>query len=335
VVEELVNDAVTRQYTNGLQRISENQNISGKWTPSFYGYDGMGNVRQLSNLAGTITDNYEYDAFGNVIVSTGSTPNNYLYRGEQYDATLGLQYLRARYYNPVTERFLSKDPWSGTIGDPASLHKYSYAASNPIFGRDPSGLSDLVEVNVAASQPRAAGLRYVGSVVNCILNTAAGTLWAISSAERSGATLLKVNVDYSDCGGDASQGTEPLSQNTSRQPPTVAHCLGVAAADKGVSIGLDILGSIPTFGNATSATARILRAAIVVDHVITKPAVAIGSGVYGAYGAVTSGPEDALDSLIGGASAGAGIGLALADAWLGGTKAIPRVGNAVSVLTLG
>ena len=36
-----------------------------------------------------VTDSYEYDAFGNALVTTGSTPNNYLYRGEQYDSDLG------------------------------------------------------------------------------------------------------------------------------------------------------------------------------------------------------------------------------------------------------
>jgi RHS repeat-associated protein len=56
-----------------------------------------------------------YDAFGNKINSTGSTPNVYLYRGEQYHSDLGLYYLRARYYNPATGRFLSRDP--ERIGD--------------------------------------------------------------------------------------------------------------------------------------------------------------------------------------------------------------------------
>jgi len=49
-----------------------------------------------------VTDTYEYDAFGNKVNSTGTTPNNYLYRGEQYDTDLSLYYLRARYYNPTT-----------------------------------------------------------------------------------------------------------------------------------------------------------------------------------------------------------------------------------------
>jgi YD repeat-containing protein len=46
------------------------------------GYDGMGAVRQLTNPAGVITDKYDYDAFGNLINSTGTTPNNYRYRAE-------------------------------------------------------------------------------------------------------------------------------------------------------------------------------------------------------------------------------------------------------------
>jgi len=45
-MDETVSGAVTRTYAN---RISENQLISGTWTPSFYGYDGHGNIRFLSN----------------------------------------------------------------------------------------------------------------------------------------------------------------------------------------------------------------------------------------------------------------------------------------------
>jgi RHS repeat-associated protein len=124
VIEEVVGGAVQREYAYGLQRISQNQVISNAWTSSFYGYDGGGNVRQLTSLAGTVTDTYNYDAFGNLLNSTGTTPNNYLYRGEQYDPDLGLYYLRARYYNPATGRFLSRDLEDGDPTVPASLHKW-------------------------------------------------------------------------------------------------------------------------------------------------------------------------------------------------------------------
>jgi RHS repeat-associated protein len=145
VVEELSGSgSVQRQYTYGLQRISQNQVVSNTWTPSFYGYDGFGTVRQLTSTSGTITDTYDYDAFGNKVNSTGTTPNSYLYRGEQYDSDLGLYYLRARYYNPLTGRFMGRDPWSGNQYDPKMLHKYLYVASNPVSYVDPRG-TDLFE----------------------------------------------------------------------------------------------------------------------------------------------------------------------------------------------
>src|SRR5204863_3823956 len=104
VIEEVVNGAVQRKYTYGNSRLSQNQLISSTWTPSFYGYDGMGSVRLLTDSTGTVTDTYDYDAWGSAVNGTGSTPNLYLYQGEQYDADLGLCYLRARYFNPLTGR---------------------------------------------------------------------------------------------------------------------------------------------------------------------------------------------------------------------------------------
>ena len=139
VVEEVTAGAVTRQYTYGLQRISQTQQIANAWTPAFYGYDGAGTVRLLTDATGTVTDTYDYDAWGNAVNKTGSTPNVYLYRGEQNDTDLNLYYLRARFYNPLTGRFASTDPEPADATNPSTLHRYLYASADPANRVDPSG----------------------------------------------------------------------------------------------------------------------------------------------------------------------------------------------------
>jgi len=145
VVEEVTAGAVTRQYTYGLQRISQTQQIANAWTPAFYGYDGAGTVRLLTDSTGTVTDTYDYDAWGNEVNETGSTPNVYLYRGEQYDSDLRLYYLRARYLNPLSGRFVTRAPVRGMIRRPKSLHQYLYAEGNPVRYVDPTGHPDIYE----------------------------------------------------------------------------------------------------------------------------------------------------------------------------------------------
>jgi RHS repeat-associated protein len=139
VVEELAGGAVTRQYTFGHDLISQRQIVNGQWQASFYGYDGQGSIRYLTDTNGNVSDTYTFDAFGNLIAVTGTTPNDYLYVGERFDANLGFYYLRVRYMNPQSGRFQTMDSFEGVIQDPLSLHKYLYAHADPVNKLDPSG----------------------------------------------------------------------------------------------------------------------------------------------------------------------------------------------------
>jgi YD repeat-containing protein len=82
VVDEITGNQVTRTYTYGHSLINQRQLVNSQWLVSFYGYDGQGSVRLLTDFSGAITDTYTYDAFGNLIASTGNTPNEHLYAGE-------------------------------------------------------------------------------------------------------------------------------------------------------------------------------------------------------------------------------------------------------------
>ncbi|MFN7640113.1 MAG: RHS repeat-associated core domain-containing protein [bacterium] len=141
VAEEVVAGFVVRQYTHGLMRVSQRQNLAGTWTTSYYGYDGFGSTRQLLSAAGVVTDTFAFDGFGNLVARTGSTPNQYLYRGEALDAGTGMYYLRARWYRPMSGSFITTDRYEGQESDPGSLHLRGFARSNPIKYVDPSGNS--------------------------------------------------------------------------------------------------------------------------------------------------------------------------------------------------
>ncbi|HYJ87392.1 MAG TPA: RHS repeat-associated core domain-containing protein [Pyrinomonadaceae bacterium] len=150
VVEELQSSAVVKQFTYGHDLISQrcvSANASGttNCALSFYGYDGHGSVRFLTDSAAAITDTYSYDAFGNLISRTGTTSNDYLYSGEQLDPNLGFYYLRARYMDPSSGRFWSMDSYEGGSYDPGSLHKYLYTRNSPTNLIDPNGHFSLVD----------------------------------------------------------------------------------------------------------------------------------------------------------------------------------------------
>ncbi len=81
------------------------------------------------------------------ITTSGSTPNNFLYSGEQYDSALGMYYLRARYYNPATGRFWARDPIEGKLCCGLSSSPYIYTEDNPVNALDPTG-RDVLESEV-------------------------------------------------------------------------------------------------------------------------------------------------------------------------------------------
>ena len=108
----------------------------------------------MSGFSDTETQLYNYDLRSTPMTTAAICAtrepswNPSSYRGEQYDSDLGLYYPRARYYNPNTGRFMSRDPEDGKAADPKSLHKYLYAGGDPVNGWDPTGRSDLAETGI-------------------------------------------------------------------------------------------------------------------------------------------------------------------------------------------
>ncbi len=122
---------LTNTYVYGLGLISS---TDSQGTRSFYLHDGLGSITEIRNDAGGHVASYHYDPFGAITSQTGGSSNYWLFAGEQRDAPTGLYYLRNRYYDPASGRFLSRDPVAGQ-------HPYAYVNNNPVNFVDPMGLS--------------------------------------------------------------------------------------------------------------------------------------------------------------------------------------------------
>lgn len=139
VVEELTVSGgftnLSRIYSYGLDLISQRQGSA----VYFFGTDGLGSTRLLTDTSGGTANTFAYDAFGTLIASNGPPQTAYLFAREQLDFDLGIYYNRARYVDQNSGRFLSRDTFEGNNSDPLSLHKYLYASANPVNLIDPSG----------------------------------------------------------------------------------------------------------------------------------------------------------------------------------------------------
>jgi RHS repeat-associated protein len=115
--------------------------VASNGTASWYGTDHQQNVRLVLNNSGSVIDQIGYSGWG-VVISESSPANGdrYAGTGRERDDDTGLRNHRARYYDPVTGRWLSEDPIRFKAGD---WHLYRYVHNQPPNRADPSGLQDI------------------------------------------------------------------------------------------------------------------------------------------------------------------------------------------------
>jgi len=132
---------ITAYYIHGPEIVGHLSFSYGSYNSQrYYHTNHIGSVVALSDETESITDRYAYTPFGVPAGNQGATANPFTYIGSLGVMTEadGLYFMRARFYEPDTGRFLGKDPVEGKLADPMSLYKYNYA-SNPLRYIDPSG----------------------------------------------------------------------------------------------------------------------------------------------------------------------------------------------------
>jgi len=124
----------------------------------YYHADGLGSITDLTDDSGAVVKSYQYKSFGRVYSQTGDLAQPFKFTGREWDPGSGLYFYRARYYNPRSGRFLTKDPIGFAGGD---VNLYRYVQNNPqnridldgLFGPFGPGFSNLRPVNQYKPNP--------------------------------------------------------------------------------------------------------------------------------------------------------------------------------------
>ncbi len=234
------------KYVWGLNLIYA-QDVSGSATDGdirVYHYDGLGSMRSITdNDTPLRTSTYQdYDAFGVKGYSNREIGEHFNFVGEHEDRETGFVYLRARFYNPVLGRFMSRDPFAGVGTNPQSLNRYSYVENNPVNAVDPSGLSS-------------------SRVLNDMLMRNLGTTSTSASSARF---VPGVNRPYADLyylGGMVVVGVSVITLGA----PEGAAAAGVGIYEGGNTVYWAIVNGVPTYVGITNDFTR--RA---YEHAVTK-----------------------------------------------------------------
>jgi len=120
--------------------------------------DHLGSPRLVVNANdGTIVQEMSYSEFGEVVTDTNPGFQPFGFAGGLYDLDTGLVRFGARDYNPVTGRWMQKDP-SGFNGGDTNLYRYVH--NDPINFFDPTGNFEVPSWAIDAGAGAASSLTF-------------------------------------------------------------------------------------------------------------------------------------------------------------------------------
>ena len=142
-------NTVLARYTHGpgidephvMERDSNGDELFGANERYYYQDDTLGSIGELIDQFRAVVRAYVHDSFGGIAQETGTLVNPYAYAGREFDRESELYFYRARYYDPVSGRFLTSDP----IGLAGGINIFAYVRNNPVNLTDPSGLAPKQE----------------------------------------------------------------------------------------------------------------------------------------------------------------------------------------------
>ena len=155
----------------------------------------FGDIIKIINSAGVVVGEYSYTAFGECTIVTNvnniASTNPFRYRGYFLESNSGLYYLKSRFYNPITGRFISPDDTKYLQPDTINgLNLYAYCLNNPIMCVDDNGNAFIT-----------LGALFIGGLVAAIVGAGVGVGTAAYNDYKEDGEWF--NGDWSDYVGRA------------------------------------------------------------------------------------------------------------------------------------
>jgi len=198
---------------------------------SYLASDGLGSANVTLAANGNVTAAMLYAPYGSVRYVSGTMPTDRGFTGQIADATSGLDYYGARYYDPTAGQFSSADLILPGWGfDPFGLSRYAYVEGNPVAWTDPTGASCVPACHPGGSDamhfypaptgesPLGKCVKDPGCLATAVVSTGVGLAVTGACEAVTGGVATPVCVvaggeasglvaGAADCGGDSSYGS--------------------------------------------------------------------------------------------------------------------------------
>ena len=258
-------------------------------TPYYICQDGISSVLSVSDEGGNILQRYRYSAFGeqqvldanfNPVAEAPLIP--FAYTGREWEPEVGMYFYRARFYDPVLGRFISRDPIGLSGGD---VNLYAYVGNTPILFVDPTGQFFQIPAVVAAAAAYVGGNALIGGGIGAVTGFVTGVT---TSSSDSFVGVLGDGLKSGFSGGVGGAVGAGISAVGDLTPSGISHGIDYAAGYTASSVSSAISNAF-TPGEVSEDIAKIqegiahasgLTAAISPDGPMDALAIGISTGIF-------------------------------------------------------
>jgi len=188
--------------------------------------DHLGSAQSGTTASGAVAWRERYTPFGEEIVGAAANDNQAGFTGHIKDAATGLNYMQARYYDPVIGRFLSVDPVTFMDnGHPANFNRYAYGLNDPVNLTDPTGTC-VERITCPDPSPITSSTTTINTTTNP------------SGSQTDTRTTTHISSDLSNVRVEQQGSIERLTQSTlGNQPATVTSSMQTNLLDLSEDVG--------------------------------------------------------------------------------------------------